>query len=278
MDEPLINRNTEQGRVAASQEKSYSTWNGCFMLSVSILLFPFIIGIIFMKGLFTLQPNEAMVLTLCGKYKGTVKESGFHWVNPFLERREVSLRSNNLDGEVIKVNDKVGNPIMIGAVVVWRVKNTAKAIFDVNDYFNFVKVQYESAVRNLAVNYAYEKTSEEEISLRSGHQVVTNHLVQELHNRLDKAGIDVEEARITTLSYAPEIAGTMLRRQQADAVIAAREKIVQGAVGIVGHAINSLKDNNIANLSQEERSRLVSNLMIVLCSENTVQPTLNTGS
>jgi regulator of protease activity HflC (stomatin/prohibitin superfamily) len=278
MNQQLIHPNIGEERVPASQEKVYSTWNGCCMLFVSILLFPVIIGFIFLLGLFTLQPNEAMVLTLCGKYKGTVKESGYHWVNPFLERRQVSLRSNNLDGEVIKVNDKVGNPIMIAAVVVWRVKNTAKAIFDVNDYFNFVRVQYESAVRNLAIHYAYEKTSEGEISLRSGHQDVTNHLMQELHNRLDKAGIDVEEARITTLSYSAEIAGAMLRRQQADAVIAAREKIVQGAVGIVGHAISSLRDNNIANLSQEERSRLVSNLMVVLCSENSVHPTLNTGS
>jgi regulator of protease activity HflC (stomatin/prohibitin superfamily) len=278
MDLELTNRSIHNERLLESEENSYSTWNGCCMLIISILLFPVIIGFIFIQGLFTLQPNEAMVLTLCGKYKGTVKESGYHWVNPFLQRRQVSLRSNNLDGVVIKVNDKAGNPIMIAAVVVWRVKNTAKAIFDVNDYFNFVKVQYESAVRNLAIHYAYEKTSEGEISLRSGHQDVTNHLVQELHNRLYKAGIDVEEARITTLSYAPEIAEVMLRRQQADAVIAAREKIVQGAVGIVGHAVSSLRDNNIANLSQEERSRLVSNLMVVLCSENSVHPTLNTGS
>jgi regulator of protease activity HflC (stomatin/prohibitin superfamily) len=259
-----------------AQEKSYSTWNGCCMLIISILLFPAVIGFIFIQGLFTLQPNEAMVLTLCGKYKGTVKESGYHWVNPFLERKQVSLRSNNLNGAVIKVNDKVGNPIMIAAVVVWKVKNTVKAMFHVNNYFNFVRVQYESAVRNLAVHYPYERTAEDEISLRSGHEVVTNHLMTELHDRLSAAGIDVEEARITTLSYSAEIAGVMLRRQQADAVIAAREKIVQGAVGIVGHAINSLRDNNIANLSQDERAKLVSNLMVVLCSEGNVQPIINT--
>jgi regulator of protease activity HflC (stomatin/prohibitin superfamily) len=270
-----MNSSVQDEKFSDSKEIPYSTWNGCCMLIISILLFPAVIGFIFIQGLFTLQPNEAMVLTLCGKYKGTVKESGYHWVNPFLQRKQVSLRSNNLDGAVIKVNDKVGNPIKIAAVVVWRVKDTAKATFDVNNYFEFVRVQYESAVRNLAIHYPYEKTSEGEISLRSGHQVVTNHLVQELHNRLDKAGIDVEEARITTLSYSAEIAGAMLRRQQADAVIAAREKIVQGAVGIVGHAINSLKDNSVVDLNKEERAKLVSNLLIVLCSEGNVHSAAN---
>lgn len=246
-----------------------------FMLAIGIPLF--IISFIFLFGLFTLQPNNAAVFTLCGKYKGSCRESGFYWCNPFYTKVYISLRSNNLNGEIIKVNDKVGNPILIAAVVVWKVKYTARAIFDVLDYNWFVTVQYESAVRNLAMNFAYE-TSQYEVSLRDGHSDVTNFLMKEMQSRLSKAGIEVEEAKITTLSYSPEIASVMLRRQQAEAVISAREKIVQGAISIIGHAITKLRDDGIADLNREERSKLVSNLLVVLCSESNVQPVLNTGS
>ena len=306
LDQELMSRmemqySPNEQRIA-SEEIEFKPFNGCCLLTtlilslllslVIIIVLP-IIGLIFMLaigipmliftvvcffGLFTLQPNEAMVLVFYGKYKGTVKQNGYHWVNPLYTKRQITLRSNNLNGNIIKVNDKTGNPIEIDAVVVWRVKNTAKAIFDVIDYHNYVYVQYESAVRNLAMSFAYDKTNDHEVSLRSGHEDVTRHLMVEMHNRLEKAGIDVEEAKITTLSYASEIAGVMLRRQQADAVIAAREKIVQGAVSIVGHALNLLRENNIVVLSQEEKSKLVSNLLVVLCSENNVHPTLNTGN
>ena len=285
-----------------TEEINFRPYDGCCMLfflllsilgSLTCIIVPpifeavYMIGVgipilifcsILLGGFFVLQPNEAMVLVFYGKYKGTVKQNGYHWVNPLYTKRQITLRSNNLNGNILKVNDKTGNPIEIAAVVVWRVKNTAKAIFDVIDYNNYVYVQYESAVRNLAMSFAYDKTNDHEVSLRSGHEDVTRHLMVEMHNRLEKAGIDVEEAKITTLSYASEIAGVMLRRQQADAVIAAREKIVQGAVSIVGHALNLLRENNIVVLSQEEKSKLVSNLLVVLCSENNVHPTLNTGN
>ena len=229
-------------------------------------------------GLFSLQPNEASVLTFCGKYKGTAKRAGFHWRFPLYGVKNISLRANNLNGATLKVNDKSGNPIMIAAVVVWRVRETARAVFDVNDYFNYVHVQYESAVRSLAMEYAYEKNTEYEISLREGHDDVINFLMGEMHNRLTRAGIEVEEAKITTLSYAPEIAAVMLKRQQAEAVVAARGKIVQGAISIIGKAIKSLRENEIVEFSDNDKSRLISNLLVVLCSEQNVQPVLNTGS
>ena len=262
-----------------SQEFIYETSGGCCMLIVCLFLIFTLppIGFIMIGGLFTLQPNEGVVLTLCGSYRGSVRKSGYHWCNPFYQRQPVSLRSNNLNGNIITVNDKAGNPILIAAVVLWRVHDTAKAIFDVNDYMNFVAVQYESAVRHLALSFPYDTATTGGISLRSGHEEVTRFLKQEMKERLDKAGIDVEEARITTLSYAPEIAGTMLRRQQAEAIIGSRQKIVEGAVNIIGSAIEALKDNGIVNLNQDEKSKLVSNLLVVLCSEGGVQPVLNTG-
>ena len=229
-------------------------------------------------GFFTLEPNWANVLVFYGTYKGTCKKSGFHWCNPLLTKTLISLRLNNLNGIILKVNDKVGNPIDIAAVVVWKVKHTAKAIFDVNNYNLYVSVQYESAVRHLAMSYAYEQANENEISLRSGHDEVINFLKKEMQERLSKAGIEVEETRITTLCYSSEIAGAMLRKQQAEAIIAARERIVQGAVSIIANAIVSLRENNIIALSPEEKSRLVSNLLVVLCSEQNVQPVLSTGN
>ncbi len=283
------------------QEKTYSTYDGCcmiwinlilFLISITLMIVPpifeffysFILGgplmiltFINWSGFLTIQPNEAVVLVFYGTYKGTVKESGFHWVNPLNTKTYISLRSKNLNGETLKVNDKIGNPIQIAAVVVWKVNNTAKALFEVENYEYYVRVQYEAALRNLAYSYAYDKVNDHEISLRSGHDEVTKHLMREMHIRLNKAGIDVEDARITTLSYASEIAGVMLKRQQAEAVISAREKIVQGAVSIVGHAINSLYENKIVELNNEEKAKLVSNMLVVLCSETNVTPTINTA-
>ena len=245
-------------------DKDFSTKDGCFMLFTIFLIFSGGVALFFLLiqkqiyyliilsiplilisfkllgGFFTLQPNEAIVLVFYGTYKGTVKVSGFHWVNPFMSFTGISLRSKNLNGEIMKVNDKLGNPIQIAAAVIWRIHSTAKALFDVENYEYFVKVQYESAIRNIAFSYAYDKNNDNEISLRCGHEEVTKHLVKEMSARLYKAGIEVQEARITTLSYSSEIAGVMLKRQQAEAILSAREKIVQGAVSIVGHAINSL--------------------------------------
>jgi regulator of protease activity HflC (stomatin/prohibitin superfamily) len=298
ISQPLRDKNIN----GDTEERDYSTCDGCSMVIINLLILitalvlfivppifnffymfilagpMFIVSAFSWIGLFTIQPNEAGVLVFYGKYKGTVKESGFHWVNPLMTRHIISLKSRNLNGEILKVNDKIGNPIQIAAVVIWKIKNTAKALFDVENYEYYVKVQYEAAVRNLAHRYAYDKANDNEVSLRSGHEQVTKNLMEEMHDRLFRAGIEVEDARITTLSYASEIANAMLKRQQAEAIISAREKIVQGAVSIVGHAINSLHENKIVDLSNEEKSKLVSNMLIVLCSDNTVTPTLNTGS
>ena len=233
----------------------------------------------FTNGFFQIDPNTAKVITYYGKYIGTVKKQGYYWINPFYFKKTVSLKSNNLLSEVIKVNDKQGNPIMMGCCVVWRVQDTAKAIFDVQNYNVYVRVQSESAIRYIGCMYPYDKTSdnENEICLRSGHDEINRVLKDELTERLVKAGIKVMEARVTELSYASEIANNMLKRQAAEAIIAAREKIVQGAVSITGHAIQSLKDNNIVDLNEEEKSNLVANLITVLCSESVVSPIINAG-
>jgi len=230
-------------------------------------------------GFFTIEPNTSKVITYYGKYVGTVKKQGFYWINPFYSKKSVSLKSNNLLSEVIKVNDKTGNPIMMGCCVVWRVHDTAKAIFDVEDYKNYVSIQSESAIRYIGCMFPYDRTSdnENEICLRSGHEEINKVLKDELTERLNKAGIKVIEARVTEISYAAEIANSMLKRQAAEAIIAAREKIVQGAVSITGHAIQSLKDNDIIELNEDEKGNLVSNLITVLCSESIVSPIINTG-
>lgn len=199
-------------------------------------------------------------------------------INPCTSKRKISLRSVNFNGDAIKVNDKVGNPIMMGCVVVWRVSDTAKACFDVQDYTNYVRVQNESAVRFVGCMFPYDKVNDNDICLRSGHEEVNRVLQQELSERLFTAGLEVQEARITELAYSSEIANAMLKRQAAEAIIAAREKIVQGAVSIVGHALNSLSQNQICDLTQEERLKLVSNMLVVLCSESQVSPVVNTGN
>ncbi len=237
-----------------------------------------LLGIVLLCGHFTLQPNEARVLLLFGEYKGTVRESGFWWTNPFMTKLRLSLRSRNLEGAKLKVNDKTGNPIEIAAVIVWRVHDTAEASFDVDKYEEYVRVQSESAVRHLANSYAYDHGEAHEITLRSGVEEVSQALAKELQERLSKAGVRVEEARLTHLAYAPEIAQVMLRRQQAEAVIAARQKIVQGAVSMVQMALRELADQHVVILNEERKAAMVSNLLVVLCSESETQPVLGVGN
>lgn len=237
-----------------------------------------LLGLVLLCGHFTLQPNEARVLVLFGEYKGTVHESGFWWTNPFMSKLRVSLRSRNLEGARLKVNDKTGNPIEIAAVVVWRVRDTAAASFDVEDYEEFVRVQSESAVRHLANQYAYDHGEHNEVTLRSGVDEVSHALTRELQARLSQAGVQVEEARLTHLAYAPEIAQVMLRRQQAEAVIAAREKIVLGAVSMVQMALRQIADQHVVILNEDRKAAMVSNLLVVLCSESESQPVLGVGT
>ena len=229
-------------------------------------------------GFFIVNPNVSRVLVLFGRYRGTVRRNGFHWTNPFTVRKKVSLRVRNLNTEKIKVNDLSGNPIEIAAIVVWRVKDTAHAVFDVDDYEGYVDLQCESAVRQLASKYPYDTSDEDTLSLRGSRDEISDELMRELADRLDRAGVEVLEARLSHLAYAPEIAGAMLRRQQADAVIAARQKIVDGAVGMVEMALANLKDHGIIDLDEEKRAAMVSNLMVVLCSEQATQPVVNTGT
>ena len=229
-------------------------------------------------GFFIVNPNESRVLVLFGKYRGTVRSNGFFWTNPFTMKHRVSLRIRNYDGEKLKVNDNSGSPIEISAVVVWKVKNTAEALFDVDDYVHFVKVQSESALRHLASLYPYDSVDEAIESLRGNTDEVSAELKKKLDERLESAGVDVIEARLNHLAYAPEIASAMLQRQQADAIIAARQKIVDGAVGMVEMALKKLKDDNILELDDERKAAMVSNLLVVLCSEHSTTPVVNTGS
>lgn len=245
-----------------------------------LIIMPFLL--VLLIGFFIVNPNQSTVLVLFGKYQGTVKTDGFFWVNPFNKRRKISLRAHNFDNEPIKVNDKLGNPIMIGAVVVWRVKDTYKAAFDVNEYQEFVGIQSEAALRRMAGHYPYDEFHDEgevgEISLRSGGKEVNDELEQALDRRLAIAGIEVLEARISHLAYANEIAGAMLQRQQATAIVAARRKIVEGAVGMVEMALAELNEKSIVDLDDEKKAAMVSNLMVVLCSDKSASPVVNTGS
>ena len=267
------------------------------------------VGILMAVRFFTLQPNEARILILFGAYRGTVRESGFHWGNPFYSnggrqrgpviekesvnesgqrvktqklpprtRNKISLRARTLNGERLKVNDKRGNPIKIAAIVIWRVEDTAQAAFDVDDYEKYVETQSESALRHLASCYAYDYGEDNELTLRSGVEEVSQALRKELQERLAKAGVVVEEARLTHLAYAPEIAQVMLRRQQAEAVIAARQKIVHGAVSMVDMALKEMTEKNVVQLDDERKAAMVSKLMVVLCSESGVHPVMNTGT
>ena len=237
-----------------------------------------IVNCFIMKGFFSNQPNDSHVITYFGKYLGSVKKCGFFWINPFYSHKSISLKRNILRSEVIKVNDCTGNPILVGCIVVWKVKDTAKAYFDVQNYFNYIRVQVETAIRYIGCKYPYEKINPDDICLRSGHKEINNELRRELSERLTIAGIEIIETYINELSYAPEIASVMLKRQSAQAIIAAREKIVQGAVSIAGHAVNSLKENQICELNDEEKSEIVSNLILVLCTETEVRPIVNAGA
>lgn len=232
------------------------------------------------KGFLILNPNEATVLVLFGTYKGTIKVSGFHWVNPLYIRSFISLRARNLNGQSLKVNDKIGNPVEIAAIIVWQVQDTAKASFEVDDYTKYVNIQSEAAVRHLASICPYDNFEEEkaEITLRGGSEQVSKLLEDELSERLAPAGIKVMEARISHLAYAQEIAGAMLRRQQATAVVAARRQIVEGAVGMVEMALAKLSEREIVHLDEERKAAMVSNLLVVLCGDKEVSPVVNTGT
>jgi regulator of protease activity HflC (stomatin/prohibitin superfamily) len=278
-------------------EKSFKAINGYLMVLVSVILFvtailaglneqivvTFIAIILFlfvMPGYMIINPNSSKVLLLFGAYTGTIKQYGFYWVLPFYMRETVSLRAKNFESERLKVNDKLGNPIMISAILVWRVENTYKALFEVNNYESFVKIQTDAAVRKLAGSYPYDQFEDESasVTLSSNFEVVNKSLEEEVVERLKLAGIQVIEARIGYLAYAPEIAQAMLKRQQATAVIAARSKLVEGAVSMVEGALNLLSAKNIVELDEEKKAAMVSNLLVVLCGDKETSPVINAGT
>ncbi|MCK4562178.1 MAG: SPFH domain-containing protein [Flavobacteriaceae bacterium] len=280
------------------EEKIINVFNGYLILVTTILLLiigvygivneqlwsliSLFFGIFLIKGFFLVNPNTSKVLLLFGKYVGTVKENGFFWANPFYRHKNISLRASNFDSERVKVNDKLGNPIMISTILVWKVANTYKAAFDVDNYENFVRVQSDAAVRKLASLYPYDNFEddgkEEEITLRASVNEVSHALEKELSERLAMAGIEVLEARIGYLAYAQEIASAMLKRQQATAIIAARHKIVEGAVSMVEMALEKLNEKNIVELDEERKAAMVSNLMVILCSDKDATPVVNAGT
>ncbi len=245
---------------------------------IALDVFILVIDIVCLCGLFTVQPNQGVVLTLFGRYKGTATEPGLRWANPFFAKKPISLRVRNFETNHLKVNDKDGNPIEIAAVVVWRVVDTAEAIFEVDNYENYLHVQSEAALRNLALAFPYDSHDEKLTSLLGHTNVVAEHLKGELHDRLAKAGVEIVEARISHLAYAPEIAQAMLQRQQASAIIAARQKIVEGAVGMVEMALDMLSAKNVVHLDEERKAAMVSNLLVVLCGERATQPIVNAGT
>lgn len=280
-----------------SKEKNFRPLSGYAMLPVVLVIFlgsiflliamknpfmliPLLLSGILMPGFFFVNPNESRVLVLFGDYIGTVKMNGFHWANPFYLKQNISLRARNFDSEKVKVNDKLGNPIMISIILVWQVEDTFRAAFEVDNYENFVRVQSDSAVRKLAGTYPYDNFDDDmsEITLRSGVNEVNVMLEKELEERLAIAGIKVIEARIGYLAYASEIASAMLKRQQATAIVAARHKIVEGAVGMVEMAIDQLSKKKLIDLDEERKAVMVSNLMVVLCSDKDVTPIVNSGS
>ncbi len=243
-----------------------------------LIMAPFLL--LFMRGFFTVNPNGSKVMVLFGSYKGTVRENGFFWANPFYTRQRISLRARNFDSERVKVNDKIGNPILINVILVWQVEDTYKSAFDVDNYEEFVRVQTDAAVRKLAGSYPYDNFDDEqaELTLRSGMDEVNEALETEITERLSIAGIKVMEARIGYLAYAPEIASSMLKRQQAVAIVAARKKIVEGAVAMVEDALLQLAQDNIIEFDDDKKASMVSNLMVVLCGDKEVVPVVNAGS
>lgn len=279
-------------------ETSFKPFSGYLFLLVFLALlatgisglvqlwYPVIAGLCLMAailtstGFFYINPNSSRVITLFGKYKGTVKDNGFFWANPFFTKKEISLRARNFESERVKVNDKRGNPILISVITVWRVRDAYKAAFEVDDYASFVKLQSDAAVRNLAGQYSYDNFDDHqtEVTLRSGLQEINHSLEHALAERLAIAGIEVMEARIGYLAYAEEIASAMLKRQQAEAIVAARFKIVEGAVSMVEMALKDLTGKNIVHFDEEKKATMISNLMVVLCSDKEVTPVVNTGS
>ncbi len=253
---------------------AYVTTPVLFVLSVLL----FLVELLILIGFVMIQPNDSRVLTFFGKYAGSIKENGFYWVNPLAVREKVSLKINNFNSEIIKVNDADGNPILIAAVVVWRVVDTTKALFDVDDYEEFIEIQSETAIRSLASKYPYDSNKDQSPSLRSVPEVVAEELRKELQERMDQAGVEILEARINHLAYAPEIAQAMLRRQQARAVIMARKQIVEGAMGMVEMALQRLEDNGVVQLDEERKAAMANNLLVALVSESETHPVLNTGS
>ena len=233
---------------------------------------------VLMAGLFVVNPNEAKVLQFFGRYAGTVKQAGLRWANPLYTKKRISQRIRNFESSHLKVNDNEGNPIEIAAVVVWRVVDTAEAVFEVDDYNNYVKVQTEAALRNLATSYTYDTHDEAQMSLRGHTAAVAEHLKNEIQDRLNRAGVEVMEARISHLAYAQEIAHAMLQRQQAGAIIAARQRIVEGAVGMVEMALEMLSRRDIVTLDNERKAAMVSNLLVVLCGDKSTQPVINAGT
>jgi regulator of protease activity HflC (stomatin/prohibitin superfamily) len=284
------------------KERQATTWNGLIMLlvllgaicaSVALVvqgaqgadpvrivagLAATVVLFLLLCGLFMVEPNQARVLTLFGAYRGSERRGGLRWANPFMTKRAISLRVRNFETAHLKVNDADGNPVEIAAVVVWRVIDTFDAVFLVDNYEDFVHVQSESALRNLATQYTYDSHAENDKSLRGNTVEVADQLRREIHDRLVQAGVDVQEARITHLAYAPEIAQAMLQRQQATAIIAARQKIVEGAVGMVEMALERLSQKGIVNLDEERKAAMVSNLLVVLCSERAATPVVNAGT
>lgn len=281
-------------------EARYRSSNGYLVAAIALLLVgagallisrqlaPLPVGVLLVvlaavtaPGFYILQPNEGVVLTLFGKYRGTDRTEGLRWANPLQSGRKISLRARNLNSAPLKVNDKRGNPVEIGAAVVWRVLDTAQAVFEIDDYTTYVAIQSEAAIRHLAAQYAYdsgEDLPEDETTLRAGVDVVATALKSELNQRFARAGVEVLDAKLTHLAYAPEIAQVMLRRQQAMAIVSARHQIVAGAVGMVEAALKGLSERNLVSLDDERKAAMVSNLLVVLCADNDAQPVINTGT
>ena len=282
-----ITRTAASGYLALVVLPLLTIWTGWGFLQSSVAnhvipavlyMFGLVFSFICYKGFFMVHPNQAKVLQLFGTYVGSVRQTGLRWANPFYSKEVVSLRVRNFESGVMKVNDSSGNPVDIAAVVVWRVVDSAEAIFEVDDYTSFVHIQSEAALRNLATSYPYEAHGDDEIALRSDPGAIAEKLRKEVQDRLDTAGVEVIEARITHLAYAQEIASAMLKRQQAQAIVAARSQIVEGAVGMVKMALEELEKQGVVELDEERKANMVSNLLVVLCGEENAQPVLNTGS
>ena len=281
LQERMINSKSGLGMIGVLLLAQLATLAGVIILPVTLKIISLLLVIVVFVcwfGLYMVQPNQSAVLQLFGRYIGTDINNGLRWANPFYSKQKVSLRVRNFESSKMKVNDNAGNPVEIAAVGVWKVVDSAEAVFEVDNYENFVNIQSESAIRHLASSYAYDAGNDEAISLRSSTDEVTELLKQEIQARLNKAGVQVLEARISHLAYAPEIASAMLQRQQAAAIVAARQQIVEGAVGMVETALQRLSDRSVVELDDERKVAMVSNLLVVLCGDHHVQPVVNAGT